>query len=97
MIKNKISIENVQRRATRLIQSRLCKLVYYETLKILKLSTLEYRRMRGCMTEKYKILNYDYDVTATEGMFTINERNSRGNLCKLMTSLEVVCEVASSL
>ena len=41
--------------------------------------------MRGCMIEVYKILNCGYDVTATEGMFTINKRNSRRSSCKLMT------------
>ena len=52
-------------KVTRLIR-RLCKLAYYERLKILKLPILEYRRKRGSMIEVYKILNCVYDGTATE-------------------------------
>ena len=64
--------------ATRLILS-ICNLTYYERLKILKLPTLEYSRKRERMIEVYTILNCVYDLTVTEGIFTINERNSRGN------------------
>ena len=90
MRKDKVAIEIVQRRATRLIAS-LCKLAFFERLKILKLNTLEYKGKRGRMIEVYKISDCVYDVTATEGMFTINERNSRENPCKLLTRKSLTC------
>ena len=48
-------IENVQRRATKLIPI-LSGLSYEERLKKLKLPTLKYRRLRGDMIEVFKIL-----------------------------------------
>ena len=87
-ISEKKMIEKVQRRATRLIPS-LCKLAYYERLKILKLPTLEYRKKCGRMTG-VQSLNCDYDVTAT-GMFTKNERNSHLNPGKLITRKSRTC------
>ena len=51
-------IENVQRRATKLIPN-LKNLPYSERLKILKLPTLKYRRLRGDMINVYKILTND--------------------------------------
>ena len=48
-------IEGVQRRATRLVPE-LRDLPYEERLKILKLTTLEERRVRGDMIETYKII-----------------------------------------
>ena len=77
-------IENVQRRATRLV-ANIQKLSYPERLKALKLLTLEYRRKRGRMIEVFKILNGMYDAAATEGQFTINEKDTRGNLYKILT------------
>ena len=54
--KDRIQIENVQRRATRIVPS-LKGLNYSERLKRLGLPTLEYRRDRADMVEVYKILN----------------------------------------
>ena len=82
--KYKIMIENVQRRATRLV-ANIQKLSYPERLKALKLPTLEYRRKRGRMIEVFKTLNGMYDAAATEGLFTINERDTRGNPYKILT------------
>ena len=63
--KDKITIENVQRRTTKLIPG-IRKYSYSKRLQILKLPTLEYRRKRGRMIEVFKILNGLYDTAATE-------------------------------
>ena len=58
--KDKIAIENVQRRATKLVRS--CKdLPYPERLRKLGLPSLEYRRERSDLVQVYKILN-DIDI-----------------------------------
>lgn len=59
-IKDKTMIENVQRRATKMIPE-IKDLTYEERLKALNLPTLAYRRIRGDMIETYKILNSKYD------------------------------------
>ena len=58
--KNKIAIENVQKRATRCI-GEIKHLDYKERLKRLKLPTLVYRRLRGDIIETYKITSGKYD------------------------------------
>ena len=50
-------IENVQRRATKLI-TWLRETPYGERLKILKLPSLEFRRLRGDLTETYKFIRF---------------------------------------
>ena len=59
-IKHISDIEDVQRRATKLI-SEIKNLSYPESLRKLKLPTLSYRRNRGQMIEVYKIINNIYD------------------------------------
>ena len=54
-------IENVQRRATKLL-SHLKDLSYPERLRKLKLPSLEYRRARGDMIETFKYLNGFYQT-----------------------------------
>ena len=54
--KNIFLIENVQRRATKLV-SGICHLSYEERLRNLGLPTLNYRRCRTDMIQVYKILN----------------------------------------
>lgn len=54
------AIEGVQRRATKQIAG-LKNLSYEERLKVLKLPTIAYRRIRGDMIEVYKILHQIYD------------------------------------
>ena len=56
--------EKVQKRATKLVVT-IKKLHYEERLRRLKLPTLKYRRIRGDMTELYKIfmLKYNNDIT----------------------------------
>ena len=53
-------IEGVQRRATRQLPGYK-DLPYEERLKLLKLPTLKYRRIRGDMIETYKIMSEKYD------------------------------------
>ncbi len=48
------SLENVQRRATRMI-SGMKNLSYEERLRVLHLPTLVYRRLRGDMIKTYKL------------------------------------------
>ena len=78
LIKHQKILENVQRRATRLV-SGMKNLSYYERLKELNLSSLEYRRKRGTMIEMYKICYGLYERNATAGLFERNDRDSRGN------------------
>ena len=58
--KDKITLKNIQQRATRLIPAMKGK-TYPERLKRLGLPTLEYRRERADMVEVYKIMN-DIDL-----------------------------------
>ena len=73
----KITIENVQRRTTKLIPG-ICEYSYSKRLQILKLPTLEYRRKRGRRIEVLKTLNGLY--------YTSNQRKrQRKNLFKIVT------------
>ena len=83
LIKHQKILENVQRIATRLV-SGIKNLFYYERFKELNLSSLEYRRKRGTMIEMYKICYGSYDRNATAGLFVRNDRDSRGNACKVV-------------
>ena len=74
-------IENVQRRATKLIPG-MKDLTYEERLKTLNLPTLKYRRFRGDMIEMYKLLNSKYNTTISD-FIEINPRTSRGHSYKL--------------
>ena len=75
-------LENVQRRATRLVPS-LKSLSYEERLRKLNLPTLVYRRARGDMIETFKILKiYDRSVTP---LFELNISRTRGNSFKGIT------------
>ena len=79
------AIENVQRRATKLIPN-MKNLTYEQRLKKLNLPTLTYRRLRGDMIETYKMLTNKYDeevndiikITNTNANFT-----TRGHSKKL--------------
>jgi hypothetical protein len=59
-IKDIEQLENVQHRATKLVPG-LHDLPYTDRLRILKLPTLAFRRLRGDMIETYKILSGIYD------------------------------------
>ena len=81
--KHRTNLENVQRRATRLIPS-LASLPYEQRLMKLDLPTLDFRRKRGRMIEVYKILNGVYDKRFTGGMLMENDKITRGNQRKLV-------------
>ena len=59
--RDSILLENVQRRATKLVPS-LAQLDYVDRLKSLKLPSLRYRRRRGDMIETYKYTHNTYKV-----------------------------------
>jgi len=73
--KDMITLENVQRRATKLVPG-LRDLNYHDRLKILNIPTLVYRRLRGDMIEMFKMVLGAYDeqvmpaiATAEEGFY----------------------------
>ncbi len=80
--KDIIAIENVQRRATRMV-SDLAALPYHERLKTLGLPTLEYRRTRTDMIQVFKILN-GIDKVNKDKLFSMQTyQPTRGNSLKL--------------
>lgn len=77
------AIENVQRRATKMLP-KLKDIPYEDRLKHLKLPTLRFRRLRGDMIETYKIMNNIYDERVTKGLFTRNtSERTRGHTLKI--------------
>ena len=83
-MKHITALENVQRRATKLIPGYK-ELDYKERLKRLNLPTLSYRRLRGDMIEIYKILTGKYDSSVTSNFVTLRENDSitRGHNLKI--------------
>ena len=78
---NCITLENVQRRATCLVNS-LSGRTYEDRLKILGLSTLEYRRLKADVIQVYKILN-QIDRVDIDKFFNMSELSTRGNSLKI--------------
>jgi len=64
LIKDQILVENVQRRATKLVPG-LYDLPYEERLRCLKLPTLAHRRARGDMIETFKFIHNKYNVNTS--------------------------------
>ena len=81
LVKDIKSIENVQRRATKLIP-KIKNYSYEERLKVLNLPSLEYRRKRGDMILTFKILKGFLD-TDSSLIFDIAQSNTRGHVLKL--------------
>lgn len=79
--KNKQLIENVQRRATRLVPD-LRDLSYEERLYNLNLPTLEYRRKRGDLIQLYKMIHGMDDINVTK-FVSFNTNTTRGHIFKL--------------
>ena len=75
--KNKKLIENIQRRATRMIPE-LKGLSYTDRLQHLKLFSMDYRRKRGDMIQLFKILNGFENIDA-QTMFTFATSQTRGH------------------
>ena len=82
MKKHTLLLENVQRRFTKKIKD-VGELDYEDRLRLLKLPSLHFRRMRGDMIEVYKILHGLYDSTTTKSLFTYSTSNTRGHALKL--------------
>lgn len=76
-------IENVQRRATKLIPG-LKHLAYPERLQRLNLPTLQHRRIRGDLINTFKIVNNIYDNRVTQNIFQMEESSrTRGHTKKI--------------
>ena len=81
--KDKILIENVQCRATRLVKC-LKHISYEDRLKTLGLPSLEYRRERSDMIQVYKIM-HGIDKVDKDKFFTLNRYyTTRGHSLKLI-------------
>ncbi|XP_060069821.1 uncharacterized protein LOC132549871 [Ylistrum balloti] len=81
--KDMAALENVQRRATRMLP-QMKNIEYEQRLNLLKLPTLKFRRMRGDMIEVFKILKGIYDPTVTTQLLELNNTSTtRGNSLKL--------------
>ena len=79
------AIENVQRRATKMLPD-MKDLTYEERLRKLKLPSLRYRRLRGDMVETYKIVSGIYDKRVTKDLLpthTSTQHQTRGHSRKL--------------
>ena len=75
--------KGIQRRYTKKVTGH-SDLSYEERLKSLKLPSLEYHRMRGDLTEVYKILHYVYDPSTTQSLLTLSHGEvTRGHDFKL--------------
>ena len=80
--KHVTALENVQRRATKLVPG-LRDLSYEERLRKVKLPSLAYRRLRGDMIELFKIISGKYDTTVCADMFQFVEGFTRGHKYKI--------------
>ena len=86
LVKQNETIENVQRRDTKLIPG-FSELSYPDRLKKLKLPTLAYRRVRGDMIQVYKMLcdTGGFDKTLPSILTDEPNRTLRGHNKKLFT------------
>jgi len=78
------SLENVQRRATKMLPN-LKELSYPDRLRKLKLPSLRYRRLRGDMIETFKIVHGYFDPIVAKGLIHLSDNHiTRGNQFKLL-------------
>ena len=75
------AIENVQKRATKLVPG-IYNISYKERLKHLNFPNLSYRRYSGDMIEVFKTLNGLYDSSVTNNIFSIKNTATRENTLK---------------
>jgi len=80
-----LRIEKVQMRATKKVSS-VKVLSYKDRIKILKLLTLKFRRIKGDMIEVYKVINQYYDKNTTITFDFVGNSVTRGNKYKLRQS-----------
>jgi len=80
-----ITLENVQRRRTRLVPS-LRDLNYPDGLNFFNLPTLVYRRLRGDMIEMFKMISRAYDEQVMPAVVTAEQcfYQTRGHSYKLL-------------
>ncbi len=76
------SLEKVQRRSTRMLPG-MAEKYYEERLKILKIPTLTYRRLRGDMLEVYKMTSGEYDQEVIPDHAIASNTTTRGHNKKL--------------
>ena len=79
--KNIQAIENVQRRATRIVPE-LKHLAYEERLQELNLPIVQYRRRRGDLIQMFKIIHGIDDIDSSK-FVSFNENTTRGHSLKL--------------
>jgi len=72
------ALEKVQKRATKILPG-LKNLPYGERLKICKIPTLHYRRIRGVMIETYKIVSGKYQSDVAPTSYKSSVHVTRGN------------------
>ena len=81
IVKHKKIIENVQIRATKLVDG-FKELSYEDRLRELDLPTLEFRRARGNMIEGFNHI-HQYDQNAISPKFYLRNRPSRKQNCQI--------------
>ena len=79
--KEAIQIENVQRRATKLVKN-IQHLSYSDRSRYLGLPSLQYRRLRSDMVEMFRIIN-NIDKVNSNKIFPKNENTTRGHKHKI--------------
>ena len=80
-----LCIENVQRKATKIIKN-IKHLTYEERLRYLDLPSLVYRRAQGDIMETYKIVSGMYDIAVTPYLQPCKQNVKRGHNLKLAKS-----------
>ena len=78
-----IAIEQVQRRATRMVKGMCCHLSYEERLLELGLPTLVYRRERADMIQMFKVLK-GFDDVHINSLKVSDNANTRGHDLKIV-------------
>jgi len=76
--KDIFTIDNVQKRATKMVPG-LSHLPYEERLRKIKLPTLHYRGIRGDMIEVYKLLSQKYYFDESNILKVNKDSNTRGH------------------
>jgi len=79
------ALEKVQKTATKILPG-LKNLPYSKRLKICKIPTLHYRRIRGDMIETYKIVSEKYQPDVAPTLYKSSVRVTRGNDMRLEKS-----------